>query len=372
MERDPTTAGLRRLPRDDERLEVLSMYSLLGRDAGGAFGDRVRIDVTAARFADLAHVVANSSTTLAGWRAQYLFEATVVALGRVRMLKTEDAGDSFFKGQDIRPPDFRVVDVSGRQFLVEVKSVADAPSDNLRLKMRGKDLRAYRRYCDLVGVADLRVATFWESVQMWTLSKPDDFTENSSGNLSLRFRDAVKTSDMLSLGDRLIGSEAPLSFTLRTDPNDPPPIDDDGTCVVTFADAFFSVAGQRVIATNEQQIVHLLMRYGGWPDEQEPQIEHGRLLSITFTANPPGPSGQGFSLHRSLSSMYALKVYEETMVDGSLTNIRPTFEPNSFPDMIPDDYDGDVLKLWRLLQRPASTSADEAPLEANATTVEPR
>ncbi|HBM12933.1 MAG TPA: hypothetical protein DD390_09570, partial [Rhodospirillaceae bacterium] len=61
-------------------------------------------------------------TLIYGSRTERLFEATVLSLGRFRLLKIEDVG-RVHAAETCRAPDFRVVLDDGEQWLVEVKNV---------------------------------------------------------------------------------------------------------------------------------------------------------------------------------------------------------------------------------------------------------
>jgi hypothetical protein len=68
----------------------------------------------------LTESLANPSR-LYGWHVQGLFEAVVVALGKVRLLKVEDSGRFYYDDTtEVKLPDFRIVTSFGEQILVEV------------------------------------------------------------------------------------------------------------------------------------------------------------------------------------------------------------------------------------------------------------
>jgi hypothetical protein len=64
----------------------------------------------------------------------------VGVLGKARFIKSEDEGESYYHGDDVQPPDFRVILDDGRNLLVEVKNwYFKSPTDDF--KVRQKTLR---------------------------------------------------------------------------------------------------------------------------------------------------------------------------------------------------------------------------------------
>ncbi|MER7878363.1 hypothetical protein ABTY63_33290 [Streptomyces solisilvae] len=153
---------------------------------------------------------------LQGWLTQYAFEAVVVALGSVRLIKTEDSGLFYFDDSDgeLQPPDFRVVLRDGTQLLIEVKNV---PPASLEAKVRAKDMAAAQTYAQATG-GRLLYAHFWSGMGMWTLVDPSVFNRVGSQQ-RLPFVDAIKANEMQSLlGDGMLATEPLLTFSVAMDP----------------------------------------------------------------------------------------------------------------------------------------------------------
>jgi hypothetical protein len=168
--------------------------------ASASIADQVRIEGALATIRRNLIDVTQQDSTLHGWRVQALFEAVVASLGGVRLLKVEDSGDVFFSGDELKPPDFRIVDANGCQFLVDVKNAHQKrPWHSYRL--RRKDGDEYRRYCDVVGVGSLKFALYWSKWNLWTLVSYDRFQNSSSSYLELPFVEAIKYNEMGIVGD---------------------------------------------------------------------------------------------------------------------------------------------------------------------------
>jgi hypothetical protein len=117
----------------------------------------------------------------------------------------------------------------------------------------------------------------------------------------------------------------------------------------------YVVAGRVVTVPTEQHIVQRLMFYGGWREEASPEIVDNELISISFLFSPdePPPDQQQFALHRPLSSIFSAMFNEATMnVEGEITALRVEIDPSALASLIPDDYEGDILRIWRLHVEP--------------------
>src|SRR5947209_5575847 len=108
-------------------LEALRLYSLLDKRTTPAtvIADAARVNAFVADLASgLTESLANPSR-VHGLRVQSLFQAMIVGLGGVQLIKEEDVGDFFFddNGGSVRVPDFRLIRRDGQVLLVEVKTV---------------------------------------------------------------------------------------------------------------------------------------------------------------------------------------------------------------------------------------------------------
>jgi hypothetical protein len=344
--------AFRRLPRQHARLDGLDLYSRIVGRSPGPIGDQGRIDEALADLRLELIGVTGRDSTLDGWRAQALFEAIVASLGRVQLLKLEDAGDVFFSGDDLKPPDFRIITEAGAQILVEVKNFHQSqPSDDFRI--RCKDLEALRRYSHLVGIDDLKFAVYWTRWNRWSLTDAFLFQPDSPTHLSLSLPDAMKANEMGSVGDRIPATEWPIGLTFFSDPTQDRHVDERGEAQFTIGGVEYSVAGRVVTKTVEQKIVHRLMLYGGWSEETDAEIVDAKLISTSFMFSPdePPPPPQTFAMHNPLSSIFSVMFNQATIGDdGEITALRIDIDPRALASLIPDDYEGEVLQVWRFTQ----------------------
>lgn len=346
---------LRRLPRDHERLDALDLYSRIIERTGNRMDDPGRIQAAVDRIRDQLQNVTDEESTLHGWRVQTLFEAVVASLGEVRLLKSEDAGDVYFSGQELKPPDFRIVTGDGDQVLVEVKNFFQREPFK-PYRMRRSDLLALQRYAQIVDTESLKVAIYWSRWNRWTLTAVDRFKEKPRSNyLFLDLTSAIKADEMGSLGDRSIGTEWPIGLTLYTKPTEGRRLRE-GTAEVTVERAEYHVAGRVVPTLTEKRIIHWLILYGGWEEELVSEIVDDELMSASFLFSPPEqpPEPQPFALHRPLSSIYSGMFNDATLgEEGEVRDLRIDIDPGALGALIPEEYGGEELGLWVFHVKPS-------------------
>src|SRR5215208_4082878 len=104
-----TNALLRKHRRNPTKYDTLETFAAWAQERG--------MRMTAAdalpQFADFVGESLRASlaspTTLFGGRTQAMFEAVVANLGRVLLVKREDAGDLFSKDEGLKIPDTRII-----------------------------------------------------------------------------------------------------------------------------------------------------------------------------------------------------------------------------------------------------------------------
>lgn len=151
-------------------------------------------------------------TLIHGSRTERLLEATVLSLGRFRLLKTEDAGRVHAAGT-FRAPDFRVVLDEGEQWLVEVKNVRIKEPFKQETRMSAACLASLQAYADIVGTP-LKLAIFRSLWNIWTVISPDRFRTQNDG-LRVTMKYAVLANESERLGEVIIMTKPPLRLVLE-------------------------------------------------------------------------------------------------------------------------------------------------------------
>lgn len=150
------------------------------------------------------------------------------------------------------------------------------------------------------------------------------------------------------------GTEWPIGLVFYSDPAKPRHVNADGDAHFTVARAEYVVGGRVVTAPAEQLIVQRLMFYGGWSEEASAEIVDGEVISTSFLFSPEDPPpNQQFALHRPLSSIYSAMFNEATIdKEGEITELRVDIDPSALAALIPDDYEGETLRIWRFHLQP--------------------
>jgi hypothetical protein len=186
-----------------------------------------------------------------------LFEAVIVGLGGVKLIKTEDVGQFYCEEHDggLALPDYRIVTATGEHLLVEVKGVPPNAVGKA-LKVRAKDLDAEQRYADMTS-ARLLVATYWSWLNVWTMV--DATVLERTGNYKvLSFETALVANELALLGDANLGTKPPLQVAFAADlerPRGNDHVRDDQRELNFFiADVELYCDGQRIVDPVERRI----------------------------------------------------------------------------------------------------------------------
>ncbi|MFI8456886.1 hypothetical protein [Kitasatospora sp. NPDC085464] len=306
-----------------------------------------------------------NTSRLQGWQTQYAFEAVVVALGAVRLIKTEDSGLFYFDDAtgELQPPDFRIVLRDGTQLLVEVKNVAPTGRE---AKVRAKDMAAAQAYAQATG-GRLLYALFWSGMGMWTLVDPSVFNQVGTQQ-RLPLGEAIKANEMQELlGDGMLASEPPLTFSVIMDRDKERVVeqlgDGEETRAFTIGGVELLSAGRAITDPGEQNLAWFLMLHSSWIETEEPHFDgQGRLARIDYAYRPYAPdedaarqiAEQGMAFFGALSTLYTLRFLEAiTADDGEVRALREEPEPALLAQLVPESYwdrDDRVLRIWRLRQ----------------------
>ena len=325
----------------------------------GKFGFERRVSLrdpeTIAAFVDQAgkevEGALEDSALLHGQRTEAMFEALVLSFGQFELLKGEDTGRLFPDGR-YTAPDFRVVLEGGEHWLIEVKNVYEREPFRQRRKLfSGPALGRLSAYAKATG-AELKVAVFWARWSIWTLVSPERLM-GADGGLTLDMSTAIRLNELSSLGDRTIGTRAPLRFRFTMDQERTSPVRDDGTVICTIGQAQMYCRDRELTEPNDQEIAWMFMRYGQWMEAgAEAVLDGDRLKAIEYRWEPIEPSGQGFDMVGSLSGMFARYYAEQTVDQGEVVQLRAPHQPEWLERLVnrkPGDND---LPLWQFVQEP--------------------
>jgi hypothetical protein len=164
----------------------------------------------------------------------------------------------------------------------------------------------------------------------------------------------MKINEMADLGDMQVAATPPLVLRALTDPTQPRELDDRGYVSFTIGRIEFYCGRVRIDSKDEQDLAFYFMLYGNWTGgEPEAHVENGSLIRIDFEVHHPGPArGQEFEMLGYLSGMISRRFNDLTAPEGKIERLVPASDPGSLGVVIPTDYKGKFLRLWRFIQRP--------------------
>jgi len=348
---------MKRIPRDPIRFDALDLFafhgleeqiSLRSAEAADGFIFRMRTSIKGSL---------ENEALLYGLRAERMFEALVVSLGRVSLIKQEDAGEIFASDDSLKVPDFRVIIPDGSQLLVEVKNYYQ-PGEALKPFHIGEDyLRSLLQYSELMR-CNLKLAIYWARWNIWTLVSPATFPKEG-GRTVLAFEDAMFANEMATLGDMGVGTRFPLRLRMVADRTKPRSIDPENLARFTIGSVELYCGGQQILEPLERRIATYLMFYGKWYYEGPfAEIVQGELEAIEHRWNPGEDHGQGFEIAGSLSSMFSSMYIQATMDEELVGQVRMSFTPDLLGRLIPEGYKGKALPLWMFIQKPSKREGE--------------
>lgn len=256
---------------------------------------------------------------LFGSRAERLFEAMTLSLGRTTLLKVEDVG-RVHCSDECRAPDFRLVLDDGGQWLVEVKSIhARDPSKQI-FKASGAYLKSLLTYSELVGTP-LKLAIYWSIWNLWSVIDPTKFI-NENGSLRVTLQESLLANEIGRLGDMFIATKAPLRLVLEGIDDLPASAEDQTLERIRAAARFFS---DKVELTDPQdrQLAYVLLFFGNWRIEGPRKLAAGapsrgiEIIAFPEETNEPDETTEQDLVGIGLASHIFTSYYNTQTVDGA-------------------------------------------------------
>jgi hypothetical protein len=343
-------------------IEALNLYTLLsnaGVQLGAAEGGP-GVAAFGAVTAGLEESFTNQRRLHGRW-AQDLFQAVVVSLDDVRLIKDEDAGTFYYdeSGPALELPDFRVVHRDGEQILVDVKNVS--PRSLFRAghfrtqRLRASTVEAQRQYAKLTS-GRLVYAHYWASFNIWTVIDSDVL--HRVGNwFEVDMGTAMKGNEFSLLGDRVVITSAKLMLSLFRDSSKPATAEPETDDAIPFpvGAVRFTCDGQLLTDPVEREIAWYLFSFGSGEATVEVQRDKDEVPVRADVISTAPAGSDSPNVGSSLSSMYSARYIVATKEpDGAITRFGCRPDPR-LARLIPGDYwdrDDHVLKLMVGHQQP--------------------
>jgi hypothetical protein len=288
-----------------------------------------------------------------------MFEAMTASLAAIEILKEEDSGRIYISDEKLRIPDFRLVLKDGSQMLIEVKNFYQGEDAQRPFELESDYIDGLKLYADAMKCTFF-VAIYWSRWNIWTLVRPDVF-ENRGKTKIVPLMQALKANHMASLGDYSVGTKFPLRMVMFADKSKPRSVAADGAASFTVSNVEFSCADRLIEDALEQRIAMHLMFFGKWNYESEARIVENQIETVEHRWVPDEDHEQGFEIVESLSGMFSTFYKFATQDEGKIENLQLDVTPGSWGCLIPEDYRGKALPLWRFTLEPSKPLINPCP-----------
>lgn len=338
---------MKKLKRDAEKFDVLELFADMATEHGYNLNDPLAQEDFVTRVRASIEESKKSNIAIFGKRIESLFAYVAGALGKVILLKQEDSGDIFFSDEEILAPDYRLIFQDNEQLLVEVKNCHHKNLAN-KYSIKKNYFNKLKKYSDLNGL-DLKFAIYFSSWNLWALLGIESFEENKS-SYTIDLARAMACSEMARLEDCMVGTVPDLELHLLADTKEAGEIDDSGQAPFTIRDVKIYCAGNEVTDEEEKKIAFYLIQFGTWLErDTEAIISDNKLLGMKFVYSPQSQEEPNFAIIGYLSTMVTNGFRNHTVKNGDVVALKLGLDPSVFKVLIPQDYKGQSLPLWRFV-----------------------
>ncbi|MBU1394234.1 MAG: hypothetical protein KJ856_10895 [Gammaproteobacteria bacterium] len=337
---------MKKLKRDAEKFDVLELFADMATEHGYDLYDPLALEDFVSRVRASIEESKKSNIAIFGKRIESLFAYVAGALGKVVLLKQEDSGDIYFSGEDLIAPDYRLTFHDNEQLLVEVKNCHHKNPAN-KYSIKKNYFNKLKNYADINGL-DLKFAVYLSSWNLWVLLSIESFEDNKH-SYTIDLARAMACSEMAHLGDCMVGTAPDLELHLLADVTEASEIDDSGQAIFTIRDVKIYCAGNEVTDEEEKKIAFYLILFGTWLEKDKEVILRGNtFLGMKFVYSPESQEEPNFAFIGRLSTMVTNGFRNHTVKNGDVVALKLGLDPSVFKVLIPQDYKGQNLPLWRL------------------------
>jgi len=350
---------MKRINRNPEKFEIIDLFDAIGRAWNFTLDDKSSEQQFLENISKTLSRNKNNPVLIHGLRVESMLEYVAASLGKCILIKQEDSGEVCSAYPNMRVPDYRIVLEDNEQYLVEIKNCHKVKPSS-RYTFKKSYIISLTDYAHIFGLY-LKIAIYWSRWNIWTLI-PVEKLRNDGDHYSISMVEALKLNEMFILGDVQVGTTPPLLLRLLVDLNKYHSVNDDGQAQFTIGNVEIFCNETFIEDKFERNLAFYLMLYGDWPSSNPvANIEANELISIDIEVMPHEPTPeQGFEIIGSLSSMISCRYNDLTTSKGGVNRLSPRAEPGSLGVLIPSEYKGKYLPLWRFVIQPKhySNSSD--------------
>ncbi|EGR1265410.1 hypothetical protein DDN11_17840 [Vibrio cholerae] len=341
-----------KISRNPEKFDSFELYSKLCAKNALDINDENSVDKVIEDLRTSLKQNHKNLNLVFGKRVESMFGMLAASLGKCSLIKQEDGGEVFCN-EDISIPDYRLVlKEDNASFLVEVKNYHREPFEN-KFSFTRRYFESVLRYSELVS-CPVKFAIYYSKMNMWALLSSDAF-ELQNGRYVVDLPTAMMQNELITIGDEWISSKPPFEIYIVSDPSKPAHFDEKtGESNFTIKNVLCYCAGSLLETDKEKELLNLFAMYGKWSETEvlPVVINDNRLIGIKYKFEPEEYSENGFDHIGQLSSLISSTYKMATEENGSVVAIETTREAKSFSIIIPEDYDSELLPLWRFRVQP--------------------
>lgn len=347
---------MKKLIRNSEKFDVLDLFSSMATEYGYDIKNVNSINDFITRVKASIENSTNSDITIFGKRTESLFAYLCAILGETELIKQEDAGDVFCSS-DIMIPDYRLILNNKKQLLIEVKNCHHRDPQK-EFSISKEYYKKLNKYATLSNI-DLMIAIYYSAWNQWVLLPISAFKQSKTKYIT-DFSHAITKSEMAIIGDYTIGTTPNLEIHLLASPKEALPVEEDGNTKIIIRKVLMYCDGNEIKDELEKKIAFYFMRYGEWEEQKnEAIIEDNKFIGIKYIYSPIEKTEPNFSIIGQLSSMISMAFKEYTVKNGKVSKMKPEVDLSYFKLVIPSDYKGKDLPLWRFIMHPKEKVEEE-------------
>lgn len=328
--------------------DLLALLAAFARARGIALDDPALIATFTDDASGQLKRALNDPALLYGTRAERLFEALLLTLGKFRLFKVEDNG-RVHAATKLRAPDFRVVLENGEQRLIEVKNVYCEEPLEQEIRLTPAYYRSVQDYADTVGIP-LRLAIYWARWNIWTMVAPGPFT-CPDGSVVIAFMDAMVVNELARLGDVSIATRPPLRIVrdVAQQPFTHQSLDD-----LPFVGPARLFSGDTELThPRDRKLAEILCLYGQWPAVgPQPVLSGTDLIGVQYAFEPGEPSDQDAETVGTASRIFSQFYVMETIEGDRIVQLLGQPQPDWFAPLNDWPFKESSLPLWLFSLQP--------------------
>lgn len=339
---------MKRQNRQFEKFDTFELFSAFTSKYSINIQDEASLDIFLKEIKKSLQRSQKIDITIHGKRIEMLFAYVVGALGSVKLVKQEDAGNLFTATTKIEMPDYRIILEDDKQILVEVKNFS-SNDPHKKFVVKKEYYKKLENYSNIMGLP-LYISVYFRLFNHWVLLPIEAFDDDED-QYTIDFIQAMSRSEMSKVGDCMLATTPDLEFRLLTDEDNAQTISNEKAGKVIFIPKTSKIyCKNKLLETEfENELASYFIKYSSWKEiKHELIIEKNKLYGIRLVFSAEKSNGERFACLGWRSSMISEAFKTLTIKDDKVIATESFLNPSEFSIQIPDDYQENFtdLPLW--------------------------